>query len=226
MGLESVYYFWITCRNGGFKIQPPCHHKPQGSKKNDRHYVAVSKSPTPGSWYKYDNSNIDLVKFVKRNTNSVLMDFQKTISILFHIDVKYVCVCYNNLCNNDEVIDHMGGGIETIHRSHERPPRIVQLEDNTLSSLSSNTSSLLLSDTLSMSSSNNSSRFSTSVRSKTNSNDGDLFLSSSQATKNGKSYSKYKMSENQHANYVLSFCNWAMGNMSEVAMITHIKNSV
>ncbi len=30
MGLESVYYFWITWRNGGFKIQPHCHCKPQG----------------------------------------------------------------------------------------------------------------------------------------------------------------------------------------------------
>ncbi len=74
---------------------------------------------------------------------------------------------------------------------------------NTLSSSSSNTSS--------SSSSNNSSRFLTSVRSKTNSDDDSLFLSSSQLTKNGKSNS----SENKPTNYVLSFCDWAMGTMSE-----------
>ncbi len=45
----------------------------------------------------------------------MLMDFQKTASILFYVDIRYVSVCYNNLCNNDEVIDHTGGGIETIH---------------------------------------------------------------------------------------------------------------
>jgi hypothetical protein len=94
-----------------------------------------------------------------------------------------------------------------IHRLHKRPPSIVQLEDGTLSSLSSNTLSLLSSD--------NSSRSLTSVRSKTNSDDDDLFPSSSQLTKNGKSYTKYKMSENKCANYDLSFCNWAMGKMSE-----------
>ena len=53
-------------------------HKP--SKKNGGHYTMVSKSPTSGSWYKYDNDNVNLVKFVKGNTNSVLMDFQKTAS--------------------------------------------------------------------------------------------------------------------------------------------------
>ena len=45
------------------------------SKKNDGHYTAVNKSPTSQNWCKYDNDIIDLVKFVKRNTNSVLMDF-------------------------------------------------------------------------------------------------------------------------------------------------------
>jgi hypothetical protein len=55
-------------------------HKP--SKKNDGHYTAVNKSPTSKSWYKYNNDIIDLVKFVKRNTNSVLMDFQKTAADL------------------------------------------------------------------------------------------------------------------------------------------------
>jgi hypothetical protein len=54
-------------------------HKP--SKKNDGHYTAVNKSPTLGSWYKYDSDIVNLVKFVKGNTNSVLMDFQKTASI-------------------------------------------------------------------------------------------------------------------------------------------------
>jgi ubiquitin C-terminal hydrolase len=45
------------------------------SKKNDGHYTAVDKSPTLRSWYKYDDNIVNLVKFVKRNTNSVLMDF-------------------------------------------------------------------------------------------------------------------------------------------------------
>ncbi len=164
-------------------------HKP--SKKNDGHYTAVSKSPS-GSWYKYDNNNVNLLKFVKGNTNYVLTDFQKTASILFLIDVWYVSVCYNNLCNNNEVIDHTGGGIETIHQSHKHPPSIVQLEDDTLSLSLSDTSSLLSSNTLSSLSSNNSSRSLTSFRSKTNLNDDDLFPSSSQSTKNSKSYSIYK----------------------------------
>ncbi len=54
-----------------------------------------------------------------------------------------------------------------------------------------------------------------SVSSKTNLDDDDLSMYSSQSIKNGKSYSKNKMSENQCANYVLSFCDWAMGTMSE-----------
>jgi hypothetical protein len=69
-------------------------HKP--SKKNDGHYTAVNKSPTLRSWYKYDDNIVNLVKFVKRITNSMLVDFQKTVSILFYIDVKYVSVCHNN----------------------------------------------------------------------------------------------------------------------------------
>jgi hypothetical protein len=52
---------------------------------------------------------------VKRNKNSVLMDFQKTAYILFYIEVRTVSACYNNLCNNNEVIDHTGGGSEAIH---------------------------------------------------------------------------------------------------------------
>ncbi len=155
-----------------------------------------------GSWYKYDNGIINLVKFVKGNTNSMLTDFQKTASILFYVNVRYISVCFNNLCNNDEVID--------ITR-HERPPIIVQLQDATLSSSSSNTLSLLSSNTLSLLSSDNSSRSLTSVRLKTNLDNDSLFPSSSQLTKNGKS----KSSENKHANYVLSFCKWAMGTMSE-----------
>jgi hypothetical protein len=131
---------------------------------------------------------------VKGNTNSVLMDFQMTASILFYNDVRYVSVCYNNLCKEDEVIDHT---------RHKHPPIIVQSQGATLSSSLSNTSSLLSSD--------NSSRPLTSVRSKTNSDNDSLFPSSSQLAKNGKSNS----SENKCANCVLSFCNWAMGTMSE-----------
>ncbi len=175
-------------------------HKP--SKKNDGHYTAVSKSPSLRSWYKYDNNIVNLVKFVKGNTYSVLMEFQKTASILFYVDVSYVSVCHNNLCNDNKVIDNMG---------HKRPPVIDQLQDATSSSLPSNTLSLLLSYTLSPSSSDNSSRSLTSVRLKTNLDNNSLFPSSSQSTKNGKSNS----SEIKLANYVLSFSNWAMGSMSE-----------
>ncbi len=187
-------------------------HKPR--KMNDGHYMAVSKSRTSGSWYKYDNDNVNLVKFVKGNTKSVLMNFLKTASVLLYVNLRCVSVSYNNLRNDDEVIDHTGNGIETIHQSHKHPPSIVQLEDNTLSSLSSDISSLLSSGTLSLLSSDNSSRSLTSVRSKTYLDNDDLFPSSSQSMKNGKSNSNDKMSENQCANYVLSFCNWAMGKIS------------
>jgi hypothetical protein len=175
-------------------------HKP--SKKNDGHYTVVNKSPTSRNWYKYDNDIVNLVKFMKGNTNSVLMDFQKTASILFNLDVKYVSICHNNLCNDDKVIDITG---------HNCPPVIDQLQDATSSLLSSNTSSLLLSDFLSPQSSNNSSRSLTSVRSKTNLDNNSLFLSSSQSTRNGKS----NLSDIRIAKYFLSFCNWAMGLMSE-----------
>jgi hypothetical protein len=175
-------------------------HKP--SKKNDGHYTAVDKSPTLKSWYKYDNNIVKLVKFVKQSTNSMLMDFQKTASILFYVNVKYVTICHNNLCNNDEVIDIMG---------HNHPPVIDQSQDTTLSSLSSNTWSLLLSYVLSSSSSNNSSRSLTSVRSKTNTDDNSLFQSSSQLTKNCRRDSV----DIKLANFVLTFCNWAMDLMSE-----------
>jgi hypothetical protein len=90
-------------------------HKP--SKKNNGHYTAVNKSPILKGWYKYDNNIVKLVKFVKQKTNFVLMDFQKTASIYFYVNVKYVSVCHNNLCNNDEVIDIMG---------HNHPPFIDQ----------------------------------------------------------------------------------------------------
>ncbi len=162
-------------------------HKP--SKKNDGHYTAVNKSPTMGSWYKYDNDIVNLVKFVKGNTNSVLMDFQKTTSVSFYINVKYVSDCYNNLHHGNEVVDLT---------RQERPLIIVQLQDATSSLLLHNTSSLSLSDTLSLLLSNNSSRSLTSVRSKTNSDNDSLFPSSSQLTKNGKSNS----SEIKRANYV------------------------
>jgi hypothetical protein len=175
-------------------------HKP--SKKNDGHHTVVNKSPTLNSWYKYDNNIDKLVKFVKQNTNSVLMDFQKTASILFCVDVKYVSVCHNNLCNDNEVIDIMG---------HNRPPVIDQSQDATSSLLSSNTLSLLSSYVLSLSSSDNSSRSLTSVRSKTNSDDNSLFPSSSQLTKKCRSDS----SDIRIAKYFLSFCNWAMGSMLE-----------
>ncbi len=46
---------------------------------------------------------------------------------------------------------------------------------------------------------------------KTNLDNDSLSPSSSQSMTNGKSNS----SENKHANYVSSFCNWAMGTMSE-----------
>ena len=75
-------------------------------------------SPTSRGWYKYDDNIFNLVKFMKGNTNSVLMDFQKTSSILFYVDVRYVSVCHNNLCNDNEIIDITG---------HESPPVIDQL---------------------------------------------------------------------------------------------------
>jgi hypothetical protein len=96
-----------------YKLIATVNHKP--SKKNDGHYKMVSKSPTLQNWYKYDDNNVNLVKFVKGNTKSVLIDFQKIASILFYVNVRYVSVCYNNLCNDNEVIDRTGGGIEMIH---------------------------------------------------------------------------------------------------------------
>ncbi len=117
---------------------------------------------------------------MKGNTNSMLMDFQKTASILLYVDVKYVSFHHNNLCNDDEVIDITGP---------KRPPVIDQLQDATSSLLSSNTLFLSLSEVSSPLSSNNSSRYLTSVRSKTNSDDNSLFPSSSQSTKNGMSNS-------------------------------------
>jgi hypothetical protein len=115
MGLESVYFFGSHegMVDSKYNLIATVNHR--ASKKNDDHYTAVSKSPMLGSWYKYDNDNVNLVKFVKGNNNSKLMDFQTTSSILFYVDVRYVSVCYNSLRNDDKVIDHTGGGIETIH---------------------------------------------------------------------------------------------------------------
>ncbi len=187
--------------NSKYNLIATLNHKP--NEKNDSHYTAVNTSPTLRSWYKYDNNIINLAKFMKRNTNSVLMNFQKTASILLYVDVKYVSVCHNNLRNDDEVIDIPG---------HNSPPVIDQLQDATSSLLSSNTLSLSSSYVLSPLSSDNSSRSLTFFRSKTsNLDDNSLFLSSSQSTKNGKSNS----SDIKLAKYFLSFCNWAMGLMSE-----------
>jgi hypothetical protein len=88
----------------------------KASKKNDCHNTAMNKSPTSRSWYKYDDDIVNLVNFVKGNTNSMLMDFQKTASILFYVNVRYVSVCHSNLCSNNEVIDITG---------HERPPIMI-----------------------------------------------------------------------------------------------------
>jgi hypothetical protein len=150
----------------------------KSSKKDDGQYTAVNKSPTSKSWYKYDEDIVNLVKFVKQNTNSKLMNFQKTASILVYVDVKYVSVCQHNLCTNNEIIDITG---------HNHPPVIDQLQDPTLSLSLSNTSSLSSSYVSSLLSSNNSSRSLTSVRSKTNLDNNSLFLSSSQSMKNCRS---------------------------------------
>jgi hypothetical protein len=183
------------------------------SKKNDGHYTAVNKSPTSKSWYKYDNDIVKLVKFVKQTTNSMLMDFQKTASIIFYVDVKYVSVCHNNLCNNDEVIDITG---------HNCPPVIDQSQDATSSFLSSNTLSLLSSYVSSLSSSNNSSRSLSSVRSKTNLDNNSLFPSSSQSTKNAEA-------TQLTLNLPILFYPFAIGLWiwcQKVSTIPHIKNSV
>ncbi len=116
--------------------------------------------------------------------------------------MKYVSVCQHHLCNDDEVIDIAG---------HNHPPVIDQLQDATSSSLSSNTLSSSPNYLSSPSLSNNSSRSLTSVRSKTNSDDNSLFPSSSQSTKKCRSDSV----DNILANFVLSFCDWAMDSMSE-----------
>ncbi len=71
-----------------FKLIATVNHR--ASIKNDVHYTAVDKIPMSGMWYKYDDDNVHLVKSVKGNTNSVFMDFQKTTSILFYVNVKYI----------------------------------------------------------------------------------------------------------------------------------------
>ena len=153
-------------------------------------------------------------------------DILTDLPISFYVNIRYVSVCYNILYNDNEVIDRTGGGIETIHQSHKRHPSIVQLEDDALSSLSSNTLSSSLSDTLSLLLSDNSSRFSTSVRSSTNSDNDDLFQSSSQSRKNSNRSSKNKISENQ---YPIMFYPFAIGlwvKCQKVATRIHIKNCV
>jgi hypothetical protein len=132
----------------------------------------------------------------------MLMDFQKPASIIFYIDVKYVSVCHNNLCNNNEIFDITG---------HNCPPVIDQSQDTTSSPLSSKTLSLSLSYVSSLLWSNNSSRSLTSVRSKTNLDNNSLFPSSSQSTKKCRSNSV----DIELANFVLSFCNWAIDLMSK-----------
>jgi hypothetical protein len=171
--LNPCTFFWSLegTVDSKYNLIATVNHKP--SKKNDGHCTTVNKSPTLRSWYKYDDNIVNLVKFVKRNTNSVLMNFQKTASISFYVDVKYVSVCHNNLCNGNEVIDITEHGI---------PPVVDQLQDATSSSSSSNTLSLLSSYVSSPSSSDNSSRSLTSVR-LNNLDDNSLFLSSSQSTK-------------------------------------------
>ncbi len=166
--LEFVYFFGSQegTVDSKYNLIATVNHKP--SKKNDGHYTAVNKSPTWRSLYKYDNDNLNFDNIVKGNTNSVLMVFQKTASILFYVDEKYVSIRHNNLCNDDEVIDITGPN---------RPPVIDQLQDATSSSLSSNTSSLSLSNISSLSLSNNSSRSLTSVRLKTNSDNNSLYFS-------------------------------------------------
>ncbi len=77
----------------------------------------VNKSPTLRSCYKYYDNVVNLVKFVKGNTNYVLIDFQKTASILYYVNVRCVSVHHKNLCNDDGVIDHT---------EHEPPPIIDQ----------------------------------------------------------------------------------------------------
>ncbi len=173
----------------------------------------MNKSPMLGSWYKYDNDIVNLVKFVKGNTNSMLMDFQKTASILFYCDVKYVAVCYNNLCNSNEVIDLM---------RQEHPPIIlVQLQDATLSSLSRNTSSLSSSNTLSSLSSDNSSRSLTSVRLITRTMIVFFHLHLNQQ--------KMARATQVKSNVPIMFSPFAIGlwvQYQKVATITHIKNGV
>jgi hypothetical protein len=116
--------------------------------------------------------------------------------------VKYVSVCHNNLCNNDEVIGITGCNI---------PPVIDQLQDAISSFLSSNSLPLLSGYVSSLSSSNNLSRSLTSVRFlKTNSDDNSLFLSSSQSRKIA-----IATQVTLNLPIFLSFCDWAIGLMSE-----------
>jgi hypothetical protein len=195
-----------------YNIIATVNYKP--SKKNEGHYTAVNKSPTLKSWYKYDNKIVNLVKYVKENTNSVLMDFQKTTSILFYVDVRYVSICHNNLRNDDEVIDITG---------HKHPPVIDQLQDATSSLLLSNTSSLSSSYTSSPFPSDNSSRSLTSVRSKINSDDNSLSFRLHLNQQNMARATQVKL------NLPIIFYPFAIGlwvRCQKVSTIPHIKNGV
>jgi hypothetical protein len=94
---------------------------------------------------------------------------------------------------------------------HNHPSVIDQAQDATSSSSSSNTSSWLLSYVSSSWLSDNSSRSLTSVRSKTNLDDNSLFPSSSQSMK----YCRSNSSDIRIAKHFLSFCDSAIGSMSE-----------
>jgi hypothetical protein len=99
------------------------------------HYIGISKCIKSSHWYSYSNANVVHKKIVNRNNNFVLTVFQKTASILFYVNETAVSVCSNNLCTNNEVIDRMGGAIEDSHQSHKHPPSIVNLEEDSSSSL-------------------------------------------------------------------------------------------
>ncbi len=163
-------------------------------------------------WTRVQPQKVKLLKFVKQNTNSMLMDFQKTASILFYVNVKYVTVCHNNLHNNDEVIDIMG---------HNHPPVIDQSQDATSSSLSSNTSSSSSSYISSSSSSDNSSRSLQSVGLKTSSDNNSLFPYSSQSTKNCRSDSS-DIRIDFFYTFAIELWVWCQ----KASTIPHIKNGV
>jgi hypothetical protein len=58
---------------------------------------------------------IQFGKVCEREQKLCVNGFPEDCLYLFYINVRTVSVCYNNLCNDDEVIDHTGGDIEMIH---------------------------------------------------------------------------------------------------------------